>query len=475
MLLKKHRTLFYGITSAFILLNALFIVSEQYWFPAISVGILVVCLGLFSLDKLVMMTIFFTPLAIQIDDVGLGMGVSLPTEPLMAGVLLVFLFKQLYEGSYDLKVLKHPITLAILANLAWMGITTITSEMPGVSLKFFLSRLWFVVPFFFVGVLIFKQIANVRRFMWLYIIPLTGVMIYTVIRMAAMGFEKDFAHWVMQPFYSDHAVYATCIAIFIPFLLAYSTGKEYHINGRIIAGMFFVVFSVGMILSYTRASWVSLGVALGVWGLIRMKVPFKYVLLVGTLFIGSLLYFQEDIIMRLEKNKQDSSDDFAEHVESISNVATDASNLERLNRWSCALRMFGERPVFGWGPGTYMFQYAPFQHSTELTIISTNFGEVGNAHSEYLGPLAEQGVLGSLTFSLLVILIFYRGIKLYYRLNDPKLKMLVMSVILGLVTYLSHSFLNNFLDTDKASVPFWSFVAILVAIDIYHQPKETDS
>ena len=31
--------------------------------------------------------------------------------------------------------------------------------------------------------------------------------------------------------------------------------------------------------------------------------------------------------------------------------------------------------------------------------------------------------------------------------------------------------MNNFLDTDKASVPFWGFIAILVALDVYHNQK----
>lgn len=48
------------------------------------------------------------------------------------------------------------------------------------------------------------------------------------------------------------------------------------------------------------------------------------------------------------------------------------------------------------------------------------------------------------------------------------MKSLVLAVLLGLVTYFVHGVLNNFLDTDKASVPFWGFIAILVVIDIYH-------
>jgi hypothetical protein len=32
--------------------------------------------------------------------------------------------------------------------------------------------------------------------------------------------------------------------------------------------------------------------------------------------------------------------------------------------------------------------------------------------------------------------------------------------------------MNNFLNTDKASVPFWGLVAIIVALDLYYNTKE---
>jgi hypothetical protein len=41
-----------------------------------------------------------------------------------------------------------------------------------------------------------------------------------------------------------------------------------------------------------------------------------------------------------------------------------------------------------------------------------------------------------------------------------------MGALLGLMTYYIHGIMNNFLDTDKLSVPFWGFSAIIVAIDI---------
>ena len=99
--------------------------------------------------------------------------------------------------------------------------------------------------------------------------------------------------------------------------------------------------------------------------------------------------FQNNLITTLSTNDQDSSDNLVEHFSSLSNITTDASNMERINRWKCALKMFKEKPILGWGPSTYQFNYAPYQISSDKTIISTNFGDGGNAHSEYLGILSE--------------------------------------------------------------------------------------
>jgi O-antigen ligase len=199
-----------------------------------------------------------------------------------------------------------------------------------------------------------------------------------------------------------------------------------------------------------------------------LKIKFKWIFLTVTVLITLFFTFQHQIFDKLEKNKTESSRNFVEHVESMANISSDASNLERINRWQSALRLFEDRPVFGWGPGTYQFVYAPYQRSKEKTIISTNLGDKGNAHSEYLGPLAEEGLPGSLIVLLLVGFVIYTGIKVYIKSKDKEVKFLSLMSLLGLITYFAHGFLNNFLDTDKLSVPFWGFIAIIVALDVYH-------
>ena len=140
--------------------------------------------------------------------------------------------------------------------------------------------------------------------------------------------------------------------------------------------------------------------------------------------------------------------------------------MERLNRWNSALKMFRSKPVFGWGPGTYMFSYAPFQSAADKTAISTDFGNLGNAHSEYIGPLAESGILGSVSFILIGIAIILTGFRVYSGIKDQRQKYLALGILLGFITYLIHGILNNFLDTDKASALFWGFAAALVAMDL---------
>jgi O-antigen ligase len=140
--------------------------------------------------------------------------------------------------------------------------------------------------------------------------------------------------------------------------------------------------------------------------------------------------------------------------------------------------MFQERPWTGWGPGTYQVQYAPFQHSYDLTIISTNAGDNGNAHSEYIGPLAEEGVLGLLAVLLLLATFLRTGAAVlpYYREKPASFAAdywLAVAAATGLVTYFTHGVLNNFLDTDKASAPVWGCAALLVALDLQRR-KEID-
>jgi O-antigen ligase len=434
---------------------------------------LVALLALYRLDIILALVVALTPLSININEFDIiDFGLFIPTEPLLFGVMLLFLSRQILDGGYDMRLLLHPVSLIIFLQLIWMFVSAMTSEDILVSMKYLLARLWFVIPVFIFGMTLLGNAKNIKLMMWLYLLPLIVVVLYTLVNHAMHGFEEKPAHWVMSPFYKDHTSYGALVAMYIPVAIGFYFNKSFSPLLRTVIFFLAMILLIGVVFSYTRAAWLSLIAALGLYFVLLFRIRFSTIVVGMSLGLFLFFAFYDQIMMDLERNKVESSDSIAEHATSISNISSDASNLERINRWNCALRMWQERPIFGWGPGTYQFYYASFQHSSELTIISTNFGDGGNAHSEYLGPLAEQGVAGMLLMVALVFGVLLTGINLYQRLPAGEMRLLVTIMLLGLTTYFVHGVLNNYLDTDKASIPVWGFIAGIVAIDMKRRNGE---
>ena len=199
-------------------------------------------------------------------------------------------------------------------------------------------------------------------------------------------------------------------------------------------------------------------------------------LLIGLGVVGVfVLIFWSSILGMLQQNNQDSSGNMVEHMTSITNISTDDSNVERLNRWACALSMFEERPIVGWGPGTYKFIYSGYQKSYNLTQISTNAGILGSTHSEYLKPLSEQGFFGTIAVLILYLTTVCIGLRVYHKAEDKAVADLALFLVLSLVTYYVHGVFNNFLETEKLAVPFWGLTAMIVALDIYYPKKNKEN
>jgi O-antigen ligase len=416
---------------------------------------------------------FAAPLSINLEDLGIGgVGLYLPTEPVLALLLVLFAFRAVAGDPVDRRVLRHPVTLWIAAMLLWTLLTSISSVLPAVSFKFLIARLWFVVGFYLLTAhFVLQRWQSAERGLVLYLIPLAGVVIYTVMRHADWGFDKDAGHWVMTPFFKDHTSYGAVLAMCLPAAVGALLVPDRRWGRRGLLLSILAILVLGTVLSYTRAAWVSLAGAATLLAALQMRISLRTLVATGLLVVAVGWAARDALVISLERNRQDSSDNLAEHVESISNVSSDASNLERLNRWSCALALFTERPLAGWGPGTYQFVYAPFQRSEDRTIISTNNADGGNAHSEYLGPLAEQGLPGALFMVGLLGWTLHLGFRLRRTLTDVGERRLATGLFLGLMTYFIHGVLNNYLDTDKASALFWGFLATLVALDLRQRAR----
>lgn len=440
----------------------------------IPFALVLVYVALFHFESLFYFLVFFTPLSVNIEEfVSSNVGLFLPTEPLLFGMLLLIILNQTRHNQFTIAIIKHPVSILIILQIIWILITAINSELPLVSFKFLLTKLWFFIPIYFYGILFFLQ--NEKRifhFVWLFISAMTIVVLYTLFNHALNDFSEPAGHWVMFPFFKDHTSYGAILALVYPLLFGLYYINRRHIYTKAILWGMIPLFTIAIIMSYTRAAWVTIFGALVVFLLIRFKVKFKYLAILGLFGVFYLAANFVEIGHALERNNAEhATENLDERLESVANITSDASNLERINRWTSAVLLWQERPFFGWGPGTYAMVYAPYQLARNLTIISTSSGNRGNAHSEYLGPLAEQGFIGMLLILVLFGYIIYIGISVYIRLEPSAIRTILLVSILGLITYFAHGFLNNYLDTDKATIPVWGLTAFIVMLDLKTRQK----
>lgn len=446
--------------------------AELTLFP---IGLLLVYFAIYETEKVFISLAFLTPLSVNIEEFTQSFGLFIPTEPLLFGLMILLVAMEIQSPFLRKEIWKNPIIHAVLFYLLVVIITAITSSHPLVSLKFLLARLWFIVPILIFGTHFFQKEKNRMQFLWLFVIATSIAILYTLAHHSMYSFGEKEGHWVMWPLFKDHTIYGAIVALVLPIVIAlYFSEKHSPLTQAILITLITIIL-VGLYYSYTRAAWLSIICAAIVCIIVYYRVNFKILAGIGLISLVVVFMKWDQIQMELGRNKYEhTTESFDERLQSATNVTTDASNLERINRWSCAIAMFEQRPVFGYGPGTYAFEYAPFQEPENLTIISTNFGDMGNAHSEYLGALAEMGILGLLSFLGIVVAIFFSMITLYNKLplTETKNRVLVMGMIAATTTYFVHAFLNNFLDTDKAAVPIWAMCAMVIVMRMQLKEEE---
>lgn len=472
LLKEKFNQVILSIVLLFMAILTVSLFFGFYEIIIIPVALLALYVCIYRPVFYILILCFFIPFSLFVDDVGGGFGLSIPTEPMIWLLFVVYIIQLFINGEINIVKLKNPLILFIVINWLWMFVTVFASSMPLVSLKYFLARTWFVVVFYFFLLEMFKNPSVMRKFLTYLLYGTVIVVFYTLIKHSREDFSRGWGYDIMKPFFQEHTMYSAYISFLVPVALMFAVrGQLFNFNWifRLLFLGVFLILIVGIIFSYTRASWISLLAALFFYLLIQFKVTFKQLMYVLVLFLAIVWIKQDQILYSLEKNKQGSADDIESHAQSVSNITTDPSNLERVNRWQCAVLMFKERPIFGFGPGTYTFQYAPFQRPENLTLISTNSGDLGNTHSEYFNALSEMGIIGFLSWVAVFLSSIYIAMSVIYSPNVlPWVKSLTTTVMLGLLTYYVHAFLNNFTDFDKIAVPFWGYLALITALKRTH-------
>lgn len=409
------------------------------------------------------------PVSIVTNVPGTGMSLSMPSELLEFTFFALFIGAAIFKGI-DRKILTHPLTILLLLDIVWILIASLFSTMPEVSFKRLLMRTNYLCVFYVLFADLNLQYPQKSNIPFLsYAIGLIFTMIYTIYQLASYDFDPRVAFILSQPFFAEHTVYGACLAFIIPFVWFVVIKPQFNLNkfARIFFGGLLILLLISISIALSRAALLSLLVAFVFWILVQFRIK-VWTILSMLIIIGTGAYtYRLEIYNQLVTNKAVSNDgNVANHFNSVTNIESDASNLERINRWICAWEMFQDKPLTGFGPGTYQFQYAQYQSWQYKTHISTTHGNKGNAHSEYLGYLSETGFVGLLLFLSIVFYSLHIGLKSIYRSSNTPIKYITLSALLGLVTFYFHGIFNAFSDQDEMAFLYYGSLGIVLLADI---------
>jgi putative inorganic carbon (hco3(-)) transporter len=373
----------------------------------------------------------------------------LPAEALIVVLAIVTLLRFLVPLNLTI-IKKNPLPLLWLLSFI-PGI--LMSVMPLVSLKFWVINGMFVFTFYY-G---FLHIASRGKHLPMvpFMIALVPVLLLGLAQFIKFDFNPVTISGLYKPFFYSHTMLGASLAIIAGYSWSQSKNQKYW---RPIA----VLVALLVVLTGSRAALWSVVFMLTIWALMHLPELWRWLLPVTLLVVYFSLFGTAKIQESISYNSFQSHDPQATLLEksmSVTNIQTDASNMERLNRWVSALRMFEERPMFGFGPGSYQFTYIPFQEKSlenRLTVRNPDSpppGSGGSAHSEILLQLSENGIATVLIFLVMI------GRWVYFGFLRGTLRSPQTALFLALSTYLFHMQFNNFLNQPAFAFLFWGCAA----------------
>ena len=108
--------LVYAISLLYVIALAYFISKDNIYLVALPLGLVALWIGLTRMEWLFWLVLFFVPFSFPLKELApsLSFNMFLPTEPLLAGLVILFIWKFFIDKKVDRQVFNHPITSDIL-------------------------------------------------------------------------------------------------------------------------------------------------------------------------------------------------------------------------------------------------------------------------------------------------------------------------------------------------------------------------
>jgi O-antigen ligase len=415
--------------------------------------------------QLFWLLLLLLPLSTEI-NITPSLGLDFPDELIMMLLTGLFLVQLIHQPrSFPIHVLKHPIFLIIVLQLCWMLVCTYYSQNSVLSLKFFLAKIWYIVPFVVLPQYYIQQQSEFKKIALLLLLPMSLVVIQCLIRHALFNFSFEGIKQTLSPFFRNHVNYSAMLVCLMPIIwyMKKLTSNNHKYYKWLTIGL--IVGLVALFFAYSRGAWVALILGILTAFIIYKKWMLKVMMMatiIIALLIGWLASNQHYVQFAPNYEQTIFHSNLGEHLSSTTSLK-DLSNAERFYRWVAGAKMFAAKPITGFGPNTFYDYYKNYAVDVFKTYVSNN-PEHSSVHNYFLLMALEQGFIGLLLFCILLFSVLMYAQQLYHQLQHQLYKTVAIAIGVIIAMIATINMMSDMIETDKIGGLFWLCVGVLIVL-----------
>jgi O-antigen ligase len=259
----------------------------------------------------------------------------------------------------------------------------------------FFYLMYVILPFNIIDNL--KKYFRILRILFVLGLGLSLMGVWSIIISTASQLKRAMPTEIfgIYPLGTNHNSLAEVLVCLIPFaLILFWQEKDTFLKNLYLVGMIFMI-SVNL-LTLSRAGWLGITLELLLLAILKYRQEAKnifttYLPYLSLVLLAPILYLMYKLF-------------------SLGFIAQ--SDVNRLDLIELAFKLFNLHPLFGNGVGTFTILVS------QIKWYLLEYGQVIDSHGFIFKTLAETGLFGAITFSLLLAYIIYILLKAY--LQDKK-------------------------------------------------------
>ncbi len=257
--------------------------------------------------------------------------------------------------------------------------------------------------------------------------------------------------------YVNHNHYAGLMELLVPIPLVLSLSHLAHEKTRMAAGVASALMVATIFLSGSRGGMIAIFVELVVLAVVLLRQKRSARIAIG---VGAFAVVLVSLLVWL------GGRELTARVSSISKESrSEISGGMRLSIDRDTLKMFRQKPLIGWGLGTFPVVYPQFRS------FYTNFF-INEAHNDYLQLLAETGVLGFCTMIWFLVVLYRRVRRKMANWTSNVSGAVTLACTLSFTGILIHSLVDFNLQIPANAALFYVFCSIAAAPPLLQRSRK---